>query len=119
MPTLEMPNSGTSVNLPPTTSQGDTPTREKTNGAQSYDVEDSESEPEPDKQAPEGATNTESPMVAYLEQVFSKRLDAMQSKGVMRSYHVQEVRLNPDRTRLAMVHQPTLQDHSLLRYSQR
>ncbi|KAF2557577.1 hypothetical protein F2Q68_00016408 [Brassica cretica] len=90
MPTLEMPNSGTSVNLPPTTSQGDTPTREKTNGAQTYDVEDSESEPESDKQAPERATKTESPMVAYMEQVFSKRLDAMQSKGVTRSYHVQE-----------------------------
>ncbi|KAF3589030.1 hypothetical protein F2Q69_00030223 [Brassica cretica] len=90
MPTLEMPNSGMSVNLPPTTSQGDTPTREKTNGAQTYDVEDSESEPESDKQAPEGATKTESPMVAYMEQVFSKRLDAMQSKGVTRSYHVQE-----------------------------
>ena len=43
------------------------------------DVEDNEIEPEPDKQAPDGATKAESPMVAYLEQMFSKRLDAMQS----------------------------------------
>ncbi|KAF2590686.1 hypothetical protein F2Q70_00038799 [Brassica cretica] len=43
------------------------------------DVEDNESEPEPDKEALEGAEKTESPMVAYLEQMFSKRLDAMQS----------------------------------------
>ncbi|KAF2583136.1 hypothetical protein F2Q68_00004587 [Brassica cretica] len=47
--------------------------------AQTYDVEDSESEPEPDKEAPDGATKEESPMVAYLEQMFTKRLDAMQS----------------------------------------
>ncbi|KAF3582607.1 hypothetical protein DY000_02031037 [Brassica cretica] len=40
---------------------------------------ESESEPEPDKEAPEGAAKTESPMVAYLEHMFSKRLDAMQS----------------------------------------
>ncbi|KAF3497312.1 hypothetical protein DY000_02053188 [Brassica cretica] len=43
------------------------------------DVEDNEIEPEPDKEAPDGATKAESPMVAYLEQMFSKRLDAMQS----------------------------------------
>ena len=58
MPTLEMPNSGTGVNIPPTTSQGDIEKRKKTNGAQTYDVEDSESEPEPDKEEPEGAAKT-------------------------------------------------------------
>ncbi|KAF2553266.1 hypothetical protein F2Q68_00033560 [Brassica cretica] len=60
------------INLPSRRSKG-----EKTKGAQTYDVEDSESEPEPDKEAPKGAAKTESPMVAYLEQMFSKRLDAM------------------------------------------
>ena len=53
--------------------------REKTKGSRIYDVEDSESKPEPDKEASEGVAKTESPMAAYLEQMFSKRLDAMQS----------------------------------------
>ncbi|KAF3576174.1 hypothetical protein DY000_02030646 [Brassica cretica] len=79
MTTLETLNSGTGVNLSPTTLKGDAATRKKTNGAQTYDVEDNKSEPKPDKEAPEGAAKTESPMVAYLEQMFSKRLDAMQS----------------------------------------
>ncbi|KAF2597847.1 hypothetical protein F2Q68_00010545 [Brassica cretica] len=69
----------TDVNLPPTALGGDTSTREKAKDAQTYDVEDIKSEPEPDKEAPDGATKAESPMVAYLEQIFSKRLDAMQS----------------------------------------
>ena len=42
-------------------------------------MEDSESEPDSDKEAPDGATKVESPMVAYQDQMFSKRLDAMQS----------------------------------------
>ncbi|KAL0649876.1 hypothetical protein Bca4012_092567 [Brassica carinata] len=79
MPTLETPNSGTGVNLPPTAPQGDASTREKDKDAQTYDVEDSESEPEPDMKASEGAKKVESPMVAYLEHIFYKRLDAMQS----------------------------------------
>ena len=53
--------------------------REKAKDAQTNNVENSESELEPDKEAPDGATKAESPMVAYLEQMFSKRLDAMQS----------------------------------------
>ncbi|KAF2549104.1 hypothetical protein F2Q70_00021593 [Brassica cretica] len=57
----------------------DTSTREKAKDAQTYDVEDSESEPEPDKEAPEGATKAGSPMVTYLEQMFSKRHNAKQS----------------------------------------
>ena len=79
MPTLETPNSRTFTTLPATTSQGDASTRENTNGAQTYNIEDNESELEPDKEALEGATKTKSPMVAYLEQMFSKRFDAMQS----------------------------------------
>ena len=66
------------MTLPPTTPQGDAETRKKAKGAQTYDIEDSESEPESDKEAPEGAAKTESPMVAYLEEMFSKRLDSMQ-----------------------------------------
>nr|VDD25181.1 unnamed protein product [Brassica oleracea] len=79
MLTLETPNSGTGVNLPPTASGGDASTREKAKDAQTYEVEESKSEPEPDNEARKGATKAESPMVAYLEQMFSKRLDAMQS----------------------------------------
>uniref|UniRef100_A0A0D3E8H3 Retrotransposon gag domain-containing protein n=1 Tax=Brassica oleracea var. oleracea TaxID=109376 RepID=A0A0D3E8H3_BRAOL len=79
MPTLETPNSGTGVNLSPMAPGGDTSTRENAEDARTYDVEDSESEPEPDKEVPNGATKAESPIVAYLEQMFSKRLDAMQS----------------------------------------
>ena len=60
-------------------SRGDASTRDKAKNAQTYDKEDSDSEPEPDKEAPDGATKVESPMVAYLEQMFSKGLDAMQS----------------------------------------
>ena len=79
MSTLETPKSITGVNLPPTASGGDASTRGKAKDAQTYDMEDSESEPEPDKEAPNEATKAESPMVPYLEQMFSKRLDAMQS----------------------------------------
>ena len=79
MLTLETPNSGTGVNLPPTASGGDASAGEKAKDAQTYDVEDSESEPDSDKEAPDEATKAESPMVAYQDQMFSKRLDAMQS----------------------------------------
>ncbi|KAF3550559.1 hypothetical protein DY000_02007209 [Brassica cretica] len=79
MPTLETPNSGTDANLPPTASGRDASTREKAKGAQTYDVEESEPELESDKEAPDGARKAESPIVAYLEHMFTKRLDAMQS----------------------------------------
>ncbi|KAL0815695.1 hypothetical protein Bca101_072139 [Brassica carinata] len=79
MPTLETPYSITGVNLPPTAPQEDASMREKAKDAQTYDVEDNESDPEPDKEAPDGAAKVESPMVAYLELMFSKRLNAMQS----------------------------------------
>ncbi|KAF2615296.1 hypothetical protein F2Q70_00011555 [Brassica cretica] len=79
MPTLETPNSGGDATLPPTTSQGDGAAHEKAKVTHTYDVKDSESEPELSKKAPEGVTKTTSLMTAYLEHVFSKRLDAMQS----------------------------------------
>ncbi|KAF3515116.1 hypothetical protein F2Q69_00005594 [Brassica cretica] len=79
MPTLETPNSGTGMNLPTTAPGGDASMREKAMDAQTYDVEDSDSEPEPDKRASDGAARAESPMIAHLHQMFSERLDAMQS----------------------------------------
>ncbi|KAF2553265.1 hypothetical protein F2Q68_00033561 [Brassica cretica] len=79
MPTLETPNSGTDTNLPPMASGGDGSTHEKAKDAQTYDVEDSKPEHESDKEAPDGVRKEESPMVDYLEQMFTKRLDAMQS----------------------------------------
>ena len=65
MPTLETPNSRGDTPLPPMTSQGDRAAHEKANGTQNYDKEDSESELEPDKEAPEGVTKTSSPITAY------------------------------------------------------
>ncbi|KAF2569129.1 hypothetical protein F2Q68_00025821 [Brassica cretica] len=79
MPTLETPNSGTGANLPTTAPGGDTSTRENAKDAQTYDVEDSDSEPEPDKEALDGASRTESPMIAHLHQMFSDRPAAIQS----------------------------------------
>ena len=55
------------MNLPPTASQGDAATREKAKDAQTYDVEESEYEPEPDKETPEGAAKMDSSLVAYVE----------------------------------------------------
>ncbi|KAF2572538.1 hypothetical protein F2Q70_00003347 [Brassica cretica] len=53
--------------------------REKAKDAQTCDVEDIDSEPEPNKKASDGAARTESPMIAHLHQMFSDRLNAMQS----------------------------------------
>ncbi|KAF2555082.1 hypothetical protein F2Q68_00017396 [Brassica cretica] len=55
-------------------------TREGTENPQIHDQEESDSDPEPGKEAPERAAETESSITAYLEQIFSKRFDAMQSK---------------------------------------
>uniref|UniRef100_A0A0D3BVK6 Uncharacterized protein n=1 Tax=Brassica oleracea var. oleracea TaxID=109376 RepID=A0A0D3BVK6_BRAOL len=53
-------------------------TRKGTENPQIHDLEDSDSEPEPGKEEPEKAA-TESSITAYLEQMFSRRFDAMQS----------------------------------------
>ncbi|XP_013739460.2 uncharacterized protein LOC106442306 [Brassica napus] len=53
--------------------------RTQAKDAQTCDVEDSDSEPEPDKEASDGAARAESPMISQLHQMFSDRLDAMQS----------------------------------------
>ncbi|KAF2571952.1 hypothetical protein F2Q70_00003768 [Brassica cretica] len=77
--TLETPNSETGVNFPTTAPGGDASTREKAKDAQTYDMEDRDSEPEHDKEASDGAARAESPMIAHLHHMFSERLDAMQS----------------------------------------
>ncbi|XP_013608046.1 PREDICTED: uncharacterized protein LOC106314764 [Brassica oleracea var. oleracea] len=79
MSTLETPNSETGANPPTTAPGGDASTREKAKDAQAYDVEDSDLEPEPDKETSDGAARTKSPMIAHLHQMFSDRLYAMQS----------------------------------------
>ena len=54
MSTLETPKSGGDATLLPMTSQGDATMSKKTRDARIYDVEDSESELGPQKEAPEG-----------------------------------------------------------------
>ncbi|KAF3601131.1 hypothetical protein F2Q69_00035696 [Brassica cretica] len=60
MPPLETPNFGTGASLPTVAPGGEASTREKAKDAQTYDGEDSDSEPEPDKEASEGAARAES-----------------------------------------------------------
>ena len=66
MPTLETPNSGAGVNLPTTAPGGDASMREKAKDAQTYDMEDSDSEPELDKEASDGAARAESLMIVHF-----------------------------------------------------
>ncbi|KAF2614167.1 hypothetical protein F2Q70_00011861 [Brassica cretica] len=115
-PTLKTPNSAGDTTRPPTTSNERGAVHEKAKGTQTYDVEDRESNPELDKEVSKGGTTKKSPMTAYLEQMFSKRMTPCNPwwkdsqgtpKGVTRSYYVQGIQLNPDRTRLEMVYQRT------------
>ncbi|KAF3598042.1 hypothetical protein DY000_02020700 [Brassica cretica] len=76
MPPLETPNSGTGASLPTAAPGGEASTREKANDAQTYDGEDSDSEPEPDEEASDGAARAESPMIAHLHQI-SDRLERL------------------------------------------
>ncbi|KAG5414524.1 hypothetical protein IGI04_002091 [Brassica rapa subsp. trilocularis] len=59
MPTLETPNSETGAKPPITTTGGDASTQEKAKDAQAYDVDDSDSEPEPNKEISDGAARTD------------------------------------------------------------
>ena len=79
MGNLNTPNSGegTTDTLP--TSGVVRATQEGTENPQIHDLVESYSEPEPGKEAPERAAATGSSITAYLEQIFSKRFDAMQS----------------------------------------
>uniref|UniRef100_A0A0D3CHC4 Uncharacterized protein n=1 Tax=Brassica oleracea var. oleracea TaxID=109376 RepID=A0A0D3CHC4_BRAOL len=76
---LNTPNSGEGTTDTPPTSGVAGETREGTENPQIHDLEESDSEPEPGKEAPERAAETKSSITAYLEQIFSKRFDAMQS----------------------------------------
>ncbi|KAF3600024.1 hypothetical protein F2Q69_00036221 [Brassica cretica] len=79
MENLNTPNSGErTIDTPPTSGVAGA-TREGTENPQIHYLEESDSEPEPEKEAPERAGATESSITAYLEQIFSKRFDAMQS----------------------------------------
>ena len=53
MPTLETPNSGTGESLLTMAPGGDASMREKAKDAQTYDAEDSEPEPKPNKETPD------------------------------------------------------------------
>ncbi|KAF3576377.1 hypothetical protein DY000_02031522 [Brassica cretica] len=78
LPPMKRPNSGVGASLPTAAPGGEASTREKAKDARTYDGEDSDSEPEPDKEASYGAARVESPMIAHLHQMFSDRIDAMQ-----------------------------------------
>ncbi|KAL0826503.1 hypothetical protein Bca101_050180 [Brassica carinata] len=79
MGNLNTPNSGEGVTDPPPTSgvAGETP--KGAENPQVHNLEESDSEPEYYKETPKKISATESSMTAYLEQMFSKRFDAMQS----------------------------------------
>ncbi|KAF3526912.1 hypothetical protein F2Q69_00048443 [Brassica cretica] len=68
---------GGTTDTPPTSGVAGA-TREGTENPQIHDLEESDSEPEPGKEAPERTAATESSITAYPEQIFSKRFDAMQ-----------------------------------------
>ncbi|WZZ14828.1 hypothetical protein YC2023_107917 [Brassica napus] len=78
MGSLNTPNTreGTTNATPASGAAG--ATREGIEDHQIHDLEESDSEPEPEKEEPE-KTAVESSITAYLEQMFSKRFDAMQS----------------------------------------
>ncbi|WZZ78178.1 hypothetical protein YC2023_098750 [Brassica napus] len=76
---LNTPNSGEGVTDPALGSGVARATREGAENPQVHNLEESDSEPESDKETPEKISATESSMTAYLEKMFSKRFDAMQS----------------------------------------
>ncbi|KAG2247480.1 hypothetical protein Bca52824_087108 [Brassica carinata] len=55
-----------SASFPTAAPGGEASTEEKANDAQTYDGEDNDSEPEPDKEASDGAARAESPMITHL-----------------------------------------------------
>ncbi|KAL0716143.1 hypothetical protein Bca4012_065465 [Brassica carinata] len=79
MPDLETPSSGAGVTHPSPVLDGDGAPREKTEAAQVYDIEDSDSELEPEQEALNGAAAARPSSNAYLEQIFAEKFDAIQS----------------------------------------
>ncbi|XP_013617532.1 PREDICTED: uncharacterized protein LOC106324054 [Brassica oleracea var. oleracea] len=79
MGNLNTPNSGEGATDPAPESGVAEATLEGAENPRFHNVEESDSEPEYNKETPEKITATESSMTAYLEQMFSKRFDALQS----------------------------------------
>ncbi|KAL0707413.1 hypothetical protein Bca4012_073839 [Brassica carinata] len=78
MGNLNTPSTGEGTTDTPPASGVAGATQEGTENPQIHDLEESDSEPEPGKEEPEKAA-TESSITTYLEQMFSRRFDAMQS----------------------------------------
>lgn len=70
-------NSGADAARPAT--NGDGAAREKNGTSQVHNIEDSDSELESDREAPARAAFTRPSAVAHLDDMFSKKFDAMQS----------------------------------------
>ncbi|KAF2577198.1 hypothetical protein F2Q70_00011505 [Brassica cretica] len=79
MRNINTPNSGEGTTDPAPGSGVAGATREGAENPQVQHLEESDSEPESDKETPEKISATKSSMTAYLEKMFSKRFDAMQS----------------------------------------
>ena len=79
MGNLNTPSSGEGATDPAPGSGVAGATREGAENPQVHNLEESDSEPESDKETPEKISATKSSMTAYLEKMFSKRFDAMQS----------------------------------------
>ncbi|WZY72290.1 hypothetical protein YC2023_004530 [Brassica napus] len=78
MGSLSTPNTGEGTTNATPASLAAESTREAIEDQQIHDLEENDSELEPEKKEPEN-TAAESFITAYLEQMFSKRFDAMQS----------------------------------------
>ncbi|KAF2546693.1 hypothetical protein F2Q70_00022098 [Brassica cretica] len=79
MGNLNTPNSGEGATDPAPGSGVAGATRKGAENPQVHNLEESDSEPESYKETPEKISATESSMTAYLEKMFSKIFDAMQS----------------------------------------
>ncbi|KAL0802451.1 hypothetical protein Bca101_057627 [Brassica carinata] len=78
MPTLETPNSGGDTTHPQTALNENDANPGEARNTQIHDLE-RDSEPEPDQDTPEGTASARSSMTSYLEQMFAKKFDAIQS----------------------------------------
>ena len=79
MGNLNTPNSGEGTTDPAPGSGVAGVTREGAENPQVHNLEESDSEPESDEETPEKISARKSSMTAYLEKIFLKRFDAMQS----------------------------------------
>ncbi|KAF3520327.1 hypothetical protein DY000_02060874 [Brassica cretica] len=79
MGNLNTPNSGEGATDQASASGVAGATREGAENPPVHNLEESDSEPKYNKETPEKISATESSMTTYLEQMFSKRFDAMQS----------------------------------------